>query len=413
MDKIEDSLQDLEKAKQELLHKLKELEKLEETVKKQIEIEKDSEKNIDSVTPSSTEETVSKSPPAGTPIPNKEKPEEQKIQDNTEQQKAKKTAEPISSEKIEESPVNQTVELEPKITATQPESVSENEKSTEKSKKETISPNPEKTESTHKEIKKTISKKKKPEKKKTSSKEKKTSKSNSKSNKKAELEKNQIQNYNVSTSNRLKGKAPAESGNKGMKHTSAEVFIFVVDDNELQLKVLQEQFKNTKSFKKTKGFTNGADLLSYIKDKKFPRHSILIVVMDYFLEDSDDEESQNGIAILNQLKEYDPNIEVIMLSSHSDVDIATSSSYFGAVTFIQKGQDAFKKIINNLIWAIHQQEKIRKKAETKRVIKMGLIVFVLFLVILIIIDASTNALHLYEWPWFLEEVAPTTVAPPQ
>ncbi|MDA3882960.1 MAG: response regulator [Bacteroidales bacterium] len=412
MDKIEDSLQDLEKAKQELLHKLKELEKLEDTVKKQIEPKEDSEQMQDSAAPSPTQEPAQTPPTQETPIPNKEKPGEQIVQDpNTEQQKVETQAEPTPSKEQEEQAINQTVSTEPTISETQPEPVSENEKNTEETKKETISPEPEKTESASKETKNPIAKK--PEKIKATPEDKSKSKASSKINKKVELEKSQIQNYNVSTSNRLKGKNPAEPGNKGIKHTPAEVFIFVVDDNELQLKVLQEQFKNTKSFKKTKGFTNGADLLSYIKDKKFPRHSILLVIMDYFLEDSDDEESQNGIAILNQLKEYDPNIEVIMLSSHSDVDIATSSSYFGAVTFIQKGQDAFKKIINNLIWAIHQQEKIRKKAETKRVIKIGLIVFISFLLILIVIDAATNALHLYDWPWFLEEVAPTTVAPPE
>jgi len=203
-------------------------------------------------------------------------------------------------------------------------------------------------------------------------------------------EEEQIKNLQVSVKNRTKGKVIAEPGNTGVRHTHCEVFIFLVDDNELQLKVLQEQFKNTRSFKKTKAFTNGKDLLEYIKYSKFPKNSIFLVVMDYFLEDSDDEEAQNGIAVLNELKAYDPNIEVIMLSSHADVDIAASASYFGAVTFIQKGKDAFNKIINNIVWAIHEQEKIRKKADSKKLIKIGLIGFLSIIFILVLVDFVTD-----------------------
>ena len=203
-------------------------------------------------------------------------------------------------------------------------------------------------------------------------------------------EQEQLKNFAVSISNRTKGKELAEPGNKGVKHTHCEVFIFLVDDNELQLKVLQEQFKNTRSFKKTKAFTNGKDLLDYIQYTKFPKNSIFLVVMDYFLEDSDDEEAQNGIAVLNDLKSYDPNIEVIMLSSHADVDIAASASYFGAVTFIQKGKDAFNKIINNIVWAIHEQEKIRKKADSKKLIKIGIIGFLGLIFILVLADALSG-----------------------
>ncbi|HON51731.1 MAG TPA: response regulator [Bacteroidales bacterium] len=223
----------------------------------------------------------------------------------------------------------------------------------------------------------------------TVEKETKTSKVEKKIDNKAK-EEEQLKNYNVSITNRTKGKVPAEPGNKGVKHTNCEVFIFLVDDNELQLKVLQEQFKNTRSFKKTKAFTNGKDLLDYIKTSKFPKNSIFLVVMDYFLEDSDDEEAQNGIAVLNELKSYDPNIEVIMLSSHADVDIAASATYFGAVTFIQKGKDAFNKIINNIVWAIHEQEKLRKKADAKKLIKIGIIGFLSVIAILIIADIVTD-----------------------
>lgn len=199
-------------------------------------------------------------------------------------------------------------------------------------------------------------------------------------------EEKQLENLKVAISNRTKGKVAAEPGNDKVKHTACEVFIFCVDDNQLQLKVLLEQFKNTRSFKRTKGFTNGADLLKYLKTRKFPKKSIILIVMDYFLENTDDEEAKNGISVLADIKEYDPDIEVIMLSSSEDVDIAASASHFGAVTFIKKGNDAFKKVVNNIVWTIREKEQVRKKADTKQMVKSLIIGFALIIISLIAID---------------------------
>lgn len=228
----------------------------------------------------------------------------------------------------------------------------------------------------------------------------------------------QLQNLKTSIANRTKGKVKAEPGNEKVRHTACEVFIFCVDDNELQLKVLVEQFKNTRSFKKAKGFTSGEGLLNYLKTRKFPKKSIILVVMDFFLENSDDEEAQNGISVLADLKEYDPDIEVIMLSGSEDVDVAASAQHFGAVTFIRKGNDAFKKVINNIVWTIREKEQIRKKADTKKAVKVAVIAFILFIVGLLGVDVALKGTLGIAW-WIQKEVpknetaAPAAVAPPE
>lgn len=350
MNQIDNSLSELEKAKQEILDRLKELEKMEESLKKQME------------------ENAQKS------VPSEEKKSEVL---QTQQAEESQKAEPI-----ETPPAPETKSEKISETPKEPEPVAANIKE-ETNKTSQTKAAPQKLEKTTKV---------------ESKQHEKDLQKIALNQKKKDLEKKQIENFEISVANRIKGKVAAEPGNIGIKHTHCEVFVFIVDDNELQLKVLQEQFKNTRSFKKTKGFTNGKDLLDYIKTRKFPKKSIFLVVMDYFLEDSDDEEAQNGIAVLNDLKAYDPNIEVIMLSSHSDVDIAASASYFGAVTFIQKGKDAFKKILNNMVWAIHEQEKIRKKADTKRVLRIGIIVFISIFVVLITIDFFFRNLGIFPVP---------------
>jgi len=194
-----------------------------------------------------------------------------------------------------------------------------------------------------------------------------------------ENEKQQIAELKKTLANRTKGDKPADPGNTGIKHTNAEVFIYVVDDNALQLKVLLEKFKTTKSFKTAKGFSNGEECLQYIKKHKYPKNSMIMAVVDYYLDDKGNgEESNTGIDVLHLLKDYDSDIEVIVLSGSDDVDIAASATHFGAISFVKKGEDDFKKIVNNIVWAIHEKAKIRKKADTQKMIKnisIGIAVF--------------------------------------
>lgn len=198
-------------------------------------------------------------------------------------------------------------------------------------------------------------------------------------------EKELINELNLNLAKRAKGDKPAEPGNTGIKHTNAEVYIYVIDDNALQLKVLLEKFKSTKSFKIAKGFSSGEECLSYIKKHKYSKNSMIMTVVDYYLDDKGNgEESNTGIDVLNMLKDYDSDIEVIVLSGSDDVDIAASAAHFGAISFVKKGEDDFKKIVNNIVWAIHEKAKLRKKADTQRMIKIMAICLIGFSIISIL-----------------------------
>jgi len=198
-----------------------------------------------------------------------------------------------------------------------------------------------------------------------------------------ESEKQQIAELQKNLEKRTKGDKPAEPGNTGIKHTNAEVFIYVVDDNPLQLKVILEKFKTTKSFKLTKGFSSGDECLQYIKKHKYPKNSMIMTVVDYYLDEKGNgEESNTGIDVLNMLKDYDSDIEVIVLSGSDDVDIAASATHFGAISFVKKGEDDFKKIVNNIVWAIHEKAKIRKKADTQKFIRYLLIGIIVGVIII-------------------------------
>lgn len=194
--------------------------------------------------------------------------------------------------------------------------------------------------------------------------------------KKKDIDKEIEDGFKISYANRKKGKKLADKANK-VKHSVCDVFVYLVDDNALQLKVLQEQFKNTRSFKQTVAFESAESLFKYIQAHKHPKRSIILVVMDYELSNSENEDAISGLQALTELKLYDPEIEVIMLSSHDEIDIAASATRFGAVTFVKKGDEAFRKVVNNMVWAIREKEQRRKKIESKSFVKIMLILMVL------------------------------------
>jgi len=229
--------------------------------------------------------------------------------------------------------------------------------------------------------------------------------------KKKDIDKEIEEGLKISYTNRKKGKKLADNANK-VKHSVCDVFVYLVDDNELQLKYLQEQFKTTKSLKSTVAFKSAEDLFKYIQERKYPKRSIILVVMDYELQNSENEDAMSGLQALTQLKIYDPAIEVVMLSSHEDIDIIASASRFGAVTFVQKGDDAFRKVVNNMVWAIREKEAVRKKLESKSFVKMMLIAMVLIFAAIILAGLFIPAMNIFPGLHQEEITTEQPVAPP-
>lgn len=201
------------------------------------------------------------------------------------------------------------------------------------------------------------------------------------SKKKRSLIAAQLEAYAISQKKRALGKVKAPDGNK-VRSSVCDVFVYLVDDNGLQLKVMQEKFKNTRSFKRTEVFKSGEECLGFVKKHKFPKRSIILVVADFNLENSDDEDVMNGIDLLCELKKYDPEIEVIILSGTTDEHIINAASKYGAVSFVQKGPESFKNVLNTMLWAIRERDTIRKTAEAKSGVKMMATILIVSFILL-------------------------------
>lgn len=201
-----------------------------------------------------------------------------------------------------------------------------------------------------------------------------------------------LEAHAISIAKRVKGKINHDKGNVGFKQTPCEVFVFLVIADEQLRNSYQEKFKNTRNFKKTIAFETVEQLLHYLEEHKFPATSIFLAIIDHFFENVSEEEQTQGIAVMQKLQQQDPAMELIMLSKQHDSSTVKTNTPYGLVTYIKKTDvDCFKQILNCMIVALHEHNKIRKQYDTKQMLKKGSIAAGVLLVLMIVIDYITGA----------------------
>jgi len=161
------------------------------------------------------------------------------------------------------------------------------------------------------------------------------------------------------------------------------IVVYLVDENELDSKILEQKFLLSSDYE-INTFTSGEKLLSYLISKPAVKRIISIVILDYNLN-SINIDAKNGIEVLKSIKDIDPEIEVIMLSSKEDVDIVTSSIHYGAVTFIRKNENSFQRIQNNINWIISRKLLNQKKKASKMMSTFFISVFLLIIIVLVML----------------------------
>jgi two-component system OmpR family response regulator len=119
--------------------------------------------------------------------------------------------------------------------------------------------------------------------------------------------------------------------------------IFLVDDDVVFLKSLEIDFLEHGKFKIETFSTGEKCLLNIHKQPDF-------VILDYHL-DGIEKNVMNGIETLDKIKNFNPEIPVIMLSSQDKIDVAVDCMHHKAFDYVVKSETAFmrlQKIINRI-----------------------------------------------------------------
>lgn len=140
-----------------------------------------------------------------------------------------------------------------------------------------------------------------------------------------------------------------------------EFTIFVVDDSEIyRLMITDVLDKERKYFHPDdyiiKTFASAKKCLKEISSQPD------ILILDYLLEDSDDQiKNMNGLKMLEEVKRLSPNTKVIMLSNQKDTNIVSELFREGAQDYILKDR-LWQYKIRNITHRLLKLQKDRKRS---------------------------------------------------
>lgn len=129
------------------------------------------------------------------------------------------------------------------------------------------------------------------------------------------------------------------------------VKIFLVDDDALFLKSLEIEFLESGSFE-IETFATGELCIAALSAAPD------IIILDYHL-DGLNKNAMHGISTLDKIKEFNPAIQVIMLSSQDKIEVAIECMHHQAFDYVVKSETAFLRIRKNLntIFQINKMTK--------------------------------------------------------
>lgn len=113
--------------------------------------------------------------------------------------------------------------------------------------------------------------------------------------------------------------------------------IFIIDDEPLLTEMLSDYLLSKNKSFSIQSFSTGEEALQQLES------SPDLVVLDYYLN-SKEKEAANGIDILKEIKEQNKALPVVMLSSQKSYSTAAKTIMYGAVHYVEKGQEAFEEI---------------------------------------------------------------------
>lgn len=133
---------------------------------------------------------------------------------------------------------------------------------------------------------------------------------------------------------------------------NSKIKLFLVDDDIIFLKMLEIQFQHHGDFD-IETFETGELCLQNLDQKPD------VIILDFHL-DGITKSAMNGLETLDKIKNSNPNIPVIMLSSQDKIDVAVSCMHHKAFDYIVKSETAFLRL-QKAIETIFKYQKMEKE----------------------------------------------------
>lgn len=131
-----------------------------------------------------------------------------------------------------------------------------------------------------------------------------------------------------------------------------KVKIFLVDDDALFLKSLEIEFLENADFL-IETYPTGELCIANLSNNPD------VVILDYQL-DGIVVNAMNGLETLDKVKEFNPEIPVVMLSSQDKIEVAINCMHHKAYDYVVKSETAFVRL-QKIITSIFKYQKMQKE----------------------------------------------------
>jgi two-component system OmpR family response regulator len=131
-----------------------------------------------------------------------------------------------------------------------------------------------------------------------------------------------------------------------------KIKLFLVDDDAVFLKSLQIEFLQHADFE-IETYSTGELCLQSLS------HQPDVIILDYHL-DGIVQGAMTGLQTLDQIKAYNPDIPVLMLSSQDKIDVAINCMHHRAFDYVVKSETAFVRL-QKIISTIFRYKKMEKE----------------------------------------------------
>ena len=137
-----------------------------------------------------------------------------------------------------------------------------------------------------------------------------------------------------------------------MNNNNDKIKIFLVDDDALFLKSLEIEFLENADFI-VETYPTGELCIANLSNNPD------VVILDYQL-DGIVENAMNGLETLDKVKDFNPEIPVVMLSSQDKIEVAVNCMHHKAFDYVVKSETAFVRL-QKIITAIFKYQKMEKE----------------------------------------------------
>jgi two-component system OmpR family response regulator len=134
--------------------------------------------------------------------------------------------------------------------------------------------------------------------------------------------------------------------------TENKIKLFLVDDDALFLKSLEIDFREHADFT-IETYATGELCLKSLSNNPD------VIILDYQL-DGIEKGVMNGIETLDKIKNANPDIPVVMLSSQDKIEVAINCMHHKAFDYVVKSETAFVRL-QKIITTIFQYKKMEKE----------------------------------------------------